>query len=60
LCLWSRLKTKVLKVRERAVFADLADIHASVAEYFDYHNHECLHSSIDYQTPTNSSFSLVP
>ena len=49
--LWSRLKTEVLEVRERPVFADLADAQASVAEYFDYYNHERLHSSIDYQTP---------
>jgi transposase InsO family protein len=49
--LWSRLKTEVLDVRERPVFADLADAQRSVAEYFDYYNHERLHSSIDYQTP---------
>ncbi|WP_375436386.1 integrase core domain-containing protein [uncultured Hymenobacter sp.] len=46
--LWFRLKTEVLEVRERAVFADLADVQASVAEYFEYYNHERLHSSIDY------------
>jgi len=33
------------------VFANLSDAQASVANYFDYHNHERLHSSIDYQTP---------
>jgi len=49
--LWSRLKTEVLELRERPVFADLADAQASVADYFDYYNHERLHSSIDYQTP---------
>ena len=49
--LWSRLKTEVLELRERPVFADVADVQASVAEYFDYYNHERLHSSIDYQTP---------
>ncbi|GAB3638869.1 hypothetical protein GCM10027422_44600 [Hymenobacter arcticus] len=49
--LWSRLKTEVLEVRERPVFADLADAQTSVADYFDYYNHECLHSSIGYQTP---------
>ena len=32
--LWSRLKTEVLEVRERPVFADLADAQASVADYF--------------------------
>ena len=48
---WSRLKTEVLEVRERPIFADLADAQASVADYFDYHNHERLHSSIGYQTP---------
>jgi transposase InsO family protein len=48
---WSRLKTEVLEVREQPVFADLADAQASIADYFDYYNHERLHSSIDYQTP---------
>ena len=48
--LWSRLKTEVLEVRERPVFADLADAQASIADYFDYDNHERLHPSIDYQT----------
>jgi transposase InsO family protein len=46
--LWSRLKTEVLEVLERPVFANLADAQASVVEYFDYYNHERLHSSIDY------------
>jgi len=46
--LWSRLKTEVLELRERPVFADLADAQRSVADYFDYYNHERLHSSIDY------------
>ncbi|AWM31585.1 hypothetical protein DDQ68_01535 [Hymenobacter nivis] len=49
--LWSRLKTEVLELRERPVFADLADAQASVAIYFDYYNHERLHSSIAYQLP---------
>ena len=49
--LWSRLKTEVLELRERPVFAALADTQASVADYFNYYNHERLHSSIDYQTP---------
>lgn len=49
--LWSRLKTEVLELRERPVFADLSDAQRSVADYFDYYNHERLHSSIDYQTP---------
>ena len=57
--LWSRLKTEVLKVRERPVFADLADAQASVAEYFDYYNHERLHSSIDYQTPYHTHQQLL-
>ncbi|NVO86458.1 IS3 family transposase [Hymenobacter sp. P5252] len=33
--LWSRLKTEVLEVRERPVFANLADAQRSVADYFD-------------------------
>ena len=41
----------MLELRERPVFADLADAQVSVADYFDYYNHERLHSSIDYQTP---------
>ncbi|WP_157887145.1 IS3 family transposase [Hymenobacter sp. PAMC 26628] len=48
--LWSRLKTEVLELCERLVFADLADAQASVADYFDYYNHERLRSSIDYRT----------
>ena len=49
--LWSRLKTEELERREWPVFANLADAQASVADYFDYYNHERLHSSIDYQLP---------
>ena len=30
------------------VFADLADAQASVADYFDYYNHDRRHSSIGY------------
>ena len=52
--LWSRLKTEVIEVRERPVFAALADAQRSVADYLDYYNHERLHSSIDYQTPALS------
>jgi transposase InsO family protein len=57
--LWSRLKTEVLEVRERPVFADLADAQASVADYFDYYNHERLHSSIGYQTPYHTHQQLL-
>ena len=57
--LWSRLKTEVLELRERPVFADLADAQASVADYFDYYNHERLHSSIDYQTPYHTHQQLL-
>ncbi|MGI4735863.1 MAG: integrase core domain-containing protein [Janthinobacterium lividum] len=46
--LWSHLKTELLKLRERPVFADLADAQACIADYFDYYHHERLHSSIDY------------
>jgi len=48
---WSRLKTEVLELREWPVFADLADAQQSVTEYFNYYNHERLHSSIGYQYP---------
>jgi putative transposase len=57
--LWSRLKTEVLELRERPVFADLADAQASVADYFDYYNHDRLHSSIDYQTPYHAHQQLL-
>ncbi|WP_082685318.1 integrase core domain-containing protein [Hymenobacter sedentarius] len=40
-----------MELRERPVFADLADSQASVADCFDYFNHERLHSSIGYQAP---------
>ena len=49
--LWSRLKTEELEARDWPVFADLADAQASVADYFDYYNHERRHSSIGYQKP---------
>ena len=49
--LWSRFKTEELERREWPVFADLADAQASAATYFDYYNHQRLHSSIGYQTP---------
>ena len=48
---WSRFKTEELERREWPVFADLADAQASAAEYFDYYNHERLHSGIGYQLP---------
>ena len=57
--LWSRLKTEVLEIRERPVFADLADAQRSVADYFDYYNHERLHSSIDYQAPCHTHQQLL-
>ena len=49
--LWSRLKTEELEARDWPVFADLADAQVSVAEYFDYYNHDRRHSSIDYLKP---------
>jgi len=58
--LWSRLKTEVLEVRERPVFADLAEAQHSIADYFDYYNHERLHSSIDYRTPYHTHQQLIP
>ena len=57
--LWSRLKTEVLEVRERTLFADLVDAQRSVADYFDYYSHERLHSSIDYQTPYHTHQQLL-
>ena len=49
--LWLRLKTEELETRDWTVFADLADTQASVADYFDYYNHQRRHSSIGYQKP---------
>ncbi len=49
--LWSRFKTEELERREWPVFADLADAQASAATYFDYYNHQRLHSGIGYQIP---------
>ena len=49
--LWSRLKTEELEARDWPVFADLADTQASVADYFDFYNHERRHSSIGYVKP---------
>ena len=49
--LWSRFKTEELERREWPVFADLTDAQASAADYFDYYNHQRLHSSIGYNTP---------
>ncbi|OGX87961.1 IS3 family transposase [Hymenobacter coccineus] len=57
--LWARLKTEVLEGRERPVFTDLAEAQVSVADYFDYYNHERLHSSIDYQTPYHTHQQLL-
>ena len=57
--LWSRLKTEVLELREWPVFADLADAQASIADYFDYYNHDRLHSSIGYQTPYHAHQQLL-
>ncbi|GAB2702108.1 hypothetical protein GCM10011495_39180 [Hymenobacter frigidus] len=45
---WSRLKTEALEARDWSVFSDLADAQASIAEYFDYYNHDRCHSSIGY------------
>ncbi|RZK29366.1 MAG: hypothetical protein EOO63_09205 [Hymenobacter sp.] len=57
--LWSRLKTEVLEMRERPVFANLANAQASVADYFYYYNHERLHSSIGYQTSYHTHQQLL-
>jgi len=54
-----RLKTEVLEVRERPLFADLTDAQGSVADYFDYYNHERLHPGIDYQTPYHTHQQLL-
>ena len=57
--LWSRLKTEVLELREWPVFTDLADAQASIADFFDYYNHDRLHSSIGYQTPYRAHQQLL-
>ena len=58
-CLWSRLKTEVLELREWPVFADLADAQARIADYFDYYNHDRLNSSIGCQTPYRTHQQLL-
>ena len=50
-CRWPRLKTEVLEAREWPGFSDLADAQASVAEHFDYCNHDRRHFSIGYLKP---------
>ena len=40
----------MLELREWPVFVDLADAQASIADYFNYYNHDRLHFSIGYQT----------
>ena len=52
--LWSRLKTEELEARDWPIFTNLADAQASVANYFNYYNHERRHSSIDYNKPYQS------
>ena len=52
--LWSRLKTEELEARDGPVFTDLANAQASVADYFNYYNHERRHSSIGYHKPYQS------
>ena len=52
--LWSRLKTGELEARDWPVFTKLAVAQASVANYFNYYNHERRHSSIDYNKPYQS------
>ena len=49
----------MLELREWPVFADLADAQASIADYFDYYNHDCLQSSIGYQTPYRAHQQLL-
>ena len=41
----------MLELRDWPVFADLADAQASVADYFEYYNPKCHHSSIGYLKP---------
>ena len=57
--LWSRLKTEVLELRESPVFANLLDAQTSIADFFDYYNHDRLHSSIGYQTPYHAPQQLL-
>ena len=56
---WSRPKTEVLELREWPVFADLANVKASVANCFDCCSHERLHSHIDYKTPYHTPRQLL-
>ena len=45
--------------REWPVFTDLADAQTSIADCFDYDNHDRLHSSIGYQTPYHAHQQLL-
>lgn len=49
--MWCRLKTEEPERREWAVFADLTDAQARMADYFDCYNYGRLHSSSHCQTP---------
>ena len=42
-----------------ACFAALADAQASIADYFDYYNHDYLHSGIGYQTSYHAHQQLL-
>ena len=49
----------MFELREWTVIADLADAQVSIADYFDYYNHDRLHSSIGYQTPYRAHQQLL-
>ena len=57
--LWSRFKTEELERREWPVFANLVDAQARAATYFDFYNHNRLHSSIGYQFPYHAHQQLL-
>ena len=61
--LWSRLKTEVLELRERPVFADLTDAQRSIADYLTTTITSACTPVLITIRPiilTNSFFSLAP
>ncbi|NML65124.1 hypothetical protein HHL22_07880 [Hymenobacter sp. RP-2-7] len=56
---WSRLETGGLDVGEQPVFAGLADVLTSVADYVGCHNPERQHSSSGYQAPYHAHQQLL-
>ncbi len=46
--LWRSVKYECIYLKE---FATVFAVREALNEYFEYHNHERLHQSLDYKTP---------